>query len=337
MPQSAERSKRAHAPVLLREVLDVLAPKAGGIYIDGTFGAGGYTEAILKAAACSVIAIDRDPEAITLAHEMSRRFPGRLCVAQGSFADMERHASSCGAGSVHGVALDLGVSSMQLDRPHRGFSFRHDGPLDMRMGPDGPTAADVVNTFGESQLAEIIRTFGEERRARAIARTIVRRQQEQPIETTSALAAIVSDVVGQRHDGIHPATRTFQALRIFINRELEELARGLAAAEALLEAGGRLAVVSFHSLEDRIVKRFLAERSGRTARPSRHLPQPAEPALQPSFRSMGPPRTPDPDEIAANPRARSARLRAAERTDAPAWPLVPQRLGVPTLGAEVRR
>ena len=238
---------------------------------------------------------------------------------------------------VHGVALDLGVSSMQLDRPHRGFSFRHDGPLDMRMGPDGPTAADVVNTFGESQLAEIIRTFGEERRARAIARTIVRRRQEQPIETTSALAAIVSDVVGQRHDGIHPATRTFQALRIFINRELEELARGLAAAEALLEAGGRLAVVSFHSLEDRIVKRFLAERSGRTARPSRHLPQPAEPALQPSFRSMGPPRTPDPDEIAANPRARSARLRAAERTDAPAWPLVPQRLGVPTLGAEVRR
>src|SRR5690606_32015190 len=168
-------------------------------------------------------------------------------------------------------------------------------------------------------------------------RTIVRRRQEQPIETTSALAAIVSDVVGQRHDGIHPATRTFQALRIFINRELEELARGLAAAEALLEAGGRLAVVSFHSLEDRIVKRFLAERSGRTARPSRHLPQPAEPALQPSFRSMGPPRTPDPDEIAANPRARSARLRAAERTDAPAWPLVPQRLGVPTLGAEVRR
>ncbi|MFQ5783286.1 MAG: 16S rRNA (cytosine(1402)-N(4))-methyltransferase RsmH [Alphaproteobacteria bacterium] len=315
----AATSDGGHRPVLLSEILAALAPRDGGIYVDGTFGGGGYSRALLAAAECTVWAIDRDPEALARAAALIDAFAPRLGVIAGRFGEMDRLLAARGVSAVDGVALDLGVSSQQLDDPSRGFSFRHDGPLDMRMESAGHTAAEVINESGEQALAAIIFNLGEERRARHVARAIVEARGERPITRTGELAAIVRRVVRPAADGIDPATRTFQALRIHVNDELGEIDRGLAAAERLLLPGGRLVVVSFHSLEDRRVKRFLAARSGRVPRPSRHAPVVAEPAA-PSFRLLGRgARRPAAGEIAVNPRARSARLRAAERTAAPAW------------------
>jgi 16S rRNA (cytosine1402-N4)-methyltransferase len=307
-----------HIPVLRDAVVRALAPRDGARIVDGTFGAGGYTEAILSAARCQVWAIDRDPDALAYGAALERRFAARLTLIRGTFGAMEALLSACGVDAVDGIALDLGVSSMQIDRPERGFSFRSSGPLDMRMGQDGPSAADLVNGLSEAELADLIHDFGEERRARSIARAIVRAR---PVTRTSELAEIVRRVMPGRGEGIDPATRTFQALRIAVNDELGELARGLAAAERLLAPGGRLAVVTFHSLEDRPVKAFLQRRAGKEPGASRHLPQNLA-TRPPSFRLLtGKPLTPDPAEIAANPRARSAKLRAAERTAAAPWPV----------------
>jgi 16S rRNA (cytosine1402-N4)-methyltransferase len=320
-----------HHPVMLSEVIQALEPKDGAIVIDGTFGAGGYTKAILDSADCKVIAIDRDPDAIVEGAPLAALFGGRLMLVNARYSDMDAIAAALGLEAVDGVALDLGVSSMQLDRSERGFSFMKDAPLDMRMGKDGPTAADIVNTLSEKELAGIIGRLGEERRARAIAKAIVKRRAEKPIETTGELAEIVARVVGRKWDETkHPATRTFQALRLYLNEELEELAKGLAAAERLLKAGGKLVVVTFHSLEDRIAKRFFASRSAPPPKGSRHLPEQGRAAPAPSFRLLNRrPLEPNQREIAENPRARSARLRAAERTEAPSHPLDLAALGVP--------
>ncbi len=322
-----------HIPVMLSEVLAALEPKDGEIVVDGTFGAGGYTSAILEAARCTVIAIDRDPDAVASARALEMRFPGRLEIVLGRFADMEEIAERQGIKAVDAVALDLGISSMQLDEPERGFSFMREGPLDMRMGKEGPTAADVVNLLPERELASVIAVLGEEKRARAIARAIVARRDERPILSTLELADIVARVLGRRHDELkHPATRTFQGLRLYVNGELDELAKGLGAAERLLRAGGRLVVVTFHSLEDRIAKRFFASRSAPPPRGSRHLPEKGGTALAPSFQLLNRrPLSPSKEEIRANPRARSARLRAGERTAAPAHALDLAALGVPRL------
>jgi 16S rRNA (cytosine1402-N4)-methyltransferase len=298
--------------VLARPAIDFLNLRAGGIYIDGTFGAGGYTRAILARADCMVIAIDRDRTAVALGADLVEAAQGRLTLTEDRFSRLDSIAREMGYAAVDGAVLDLGVSSMQLDRPERGFSFRHDGPLDMRMGSDGPSAADVVNAAGERDLAAIIFLLGEERHSRAIARAIVRVREQAPIETTRALADLVASVVRSRPGDIHPATRTFQALRIFVNDELGELAAALAAAERILKAGGRLVAVTFHSLEDRIVKSFLTERS-ETRGGSRHLPEVTRPT--PTFRVLTRrPVVADADEVARNPRARSAKLRAAQRT-----------------------
>jgi 16S rRNA (cytosine1402-N4)-methyltransferase len=323
-----------HIPVMLSEVLAALEPKDGQVIIDGTFGAGGYSEAILREADCKIIAIDRDPEAFRLSGKLAEKYPGRLMAVLGRYSEMDEIAVSEGFTSVDGVTLDLGVSSMQLDEPRRGFSFMQEGPLDMRMGESGPTAADIVNVLPEGELAAIIGRLGEERRARAIAKAIVARRAEQPITTTSELADIVASVLGRkREEKKHPATRTFQALRLYLNQELDELARGLSAAEGLLRAGGRLAVVTFHSLEDRIAKRFFASRSAPPPRASRHLPEARSEIIAPSFRLLNRrPLEPSKAEITRNPRARSARLRAAERTEASAHPLDLAALGVPRLG-----
>jgi 16S rRNA (cytosine1402-N4)-methyltransferase len=309
-----------HVPVMLAEVLAALAPKDGGAYVDGTFGDGGYTRAILAAARCRVWAIDRDPEAIARGRPLADDYPERLTLIAGRFGDLERHLAHAGLEGVDGIVLDLGVSSAQIDAAERGFSFRRDGPLDMRMERAGRSAADVVNETPEAELAGIIGRLGEERRARAVARAIVRARDAAPITRTGELARIVRDVVRAGADGIDPATRTFQALRIVVNDELGELERALDAAERTLVAGGRLVVVAFHSLEDRLVKRFLLERSGRAPRPSRHAParDRRDPTFVPLHRR---PLVPGAEEVARNPRARSARLRAAARTDAPAWSL----------------
>jgi len=318
-----------HIPVLLSEVLHSLEPRDGGLYIDGTFGAGGYTRAILGAADCRVIAIDRDPTAIAAGRGLAADHRGRLILAEGRFSELDAIAEGQGVEAADGVALDVGVSSMQLDQAERGFSFMQDGPLDMRMGDTGPNAADVVNTMGEADLARLIFVLGEERKSRAVARAIGRARSEGAITTTGALAEIVARAVGPLKDGKHPATRTFQALRIYVNGELSELAEGLAAAERILKDGGRLAVVSFHSLEDRIVKRFLAERS-KVTQGSRHMPEVK--AEAPTFRLLTRhPVDPGEEELKVNPRARSARLRAAERTAAPARAIDPASLGVPRL------
>ena len=311
-----------HISVLLDEVVDALSPRDGGVYVDGTFGAGGYARAILGRADCRVWGIDRDPEAIERGRKLALAYPGRLDIVEGRFGDMDRLLAEHGVESVDGVALDIGVSSPQIDEPDRGFSFRFDGPLDMRMGRDGPTAADVVNTAEQDELADIIFHYGEERLARRVARAIVAARQDAPIERTRQLAEIVRSVVPKgKGDAIDPATRTFQALRIHVNDELGELRRGLAAAESLLKPGGRLAVVSFHSLEDREVKTFLKERSSPPPSPSRHAPSLAADARSPSFRLLSrKPIVPTESEAHSNPRARSARLRAAERTAAPAYP-----------------
>jgi 16S rRNA (cytosine1402-N4)-methyltransferase len=310
--QPAASGQAPHVPVLLRQVIDDLAPRDGGVYIDGTFGAGGYTAAILGAAATRVIGIDRDATAVAGGQHLVEASGGRLTLVEGQFAELDALASGAGIETADGVVLDLGVSSMQLDTPGRGFSFRHDGPLDMRMGPEGPSAADVVAAASERDLADIIFNLGEERHSRAVARAIVAARRERPILTTGALADIVGRVVRGRPGDIHPATRTFQALRLFVNDELGELEGGLLAAERILKPGGRLVVVSFHSLEDRIVKTFLTGRSGLSGG-SRHLPE-MKPEAATFCTLTRRPVTPDDAEIAENPRARSARLRAAERT-----------------------
>jgi 16S rRNA (cytosine1402-N4)-methyltransferase len=309
-----------HIPVMLDPVLAVLAPRDGETHVDATFGGGGYARALLEAADCMVIGIDRDPDAIARGQDLARDHPGRLTLLEGPFSIMDDLVAGEGVTGVDGVTLDIGVSSYQLDDASRGFSFRVDGPLDMRMGAAGRDAADVVNELAERELADLIARLGEERRARAVARAIVAARQSGAITRTGELADIVRSVVRKSADGIDPATRTFQALRLYVNDELGELERGLAAAERILRAGGRLAVVAFHSLEDRIVKRFLHERSGLAARPSRHMPELPGSGRAPSFRLVTrKPVAPSDDEVAANPRARSARLRAAIRTEAPAW------------------
>jgi 16S rRNA (cytosine1402-N4)-methyltransferase len=305
-----------HVPVLGAPALELLHVRDGGIYIDGTFGAGGYSAAILAAAGCQVIGIDRDQTAIAGGADMVQAAQGRLTLVEDRFSNLDNVARECGHQQVDGVVLDVGVSSMQLDQAARGFSFRLDGPLDMRMAKDGPSAADVVATADERDLANVIFLLGEERHSRGVARAIVKARAEAPIETTTALARIVGSVVRAKPNEIHPATRTFQALRIFVNDELGELAGALAASERILKAGGRLVVVSFHSLEDRIVKSYLVSR-GEARSGSRHAPQVEQAAA--SFTTLNKrPVIADAEETARNPRARSAKLRAAERTAAPA-------------------
>lgn len=302
-----------HNTVMLTEVMRLLAPRDGGIYVDGTFGGGGCTEALLDAAACTVWAIDRDPEAILRGATLAARFPGRLHLIEGQFGDMLSLLAHAGVHALDGVVLDLGVSSFQLDDPARGFSFRADGPLDMRMGKHGTTAAELVNTLPERELADILYQFGEERASRRIARAIATARSEAPITTTSALAGIIRSVLPPDRSGIDPATRSFQALRIRINDELGEIERALTAAARLLLPGGRLVVVAFHSLEDRIVKRFMTDAAGRAAAPSRHDPRGLLRRAVPRFRLLTPRALrPTDTETAANPRARSARLRALE-------------------------
>jgi 16S rRNA (cytosine1402-N4)-methyltransferase len=303
-----------HIPVLGRRAVEYLDVRDGGIYLDTTFGAGGYSRAILDAARCNVIAIDRDPGALAQAADLIAASDGRFVLEQDRFSNLATIVARHGQNLIDGVVFDLGVSSMQLDEATRGFSFRADGPLDMRMASAGASAADVVAQASVQDLASIIATLGEERMARGVARAIVRERTQAPIRTTRALAEIVGRVVHARPGAIHPATRTFQALRMFVNEELAELAEALKAAEAILKPGGRLVAVTFHSLEDRVVKTFLNER-GKRSGGSRHQPEVIEPP--PSFRILtGRPVTPDDAEIAANPRARSAKLRAAERTEA---------------------
>ena len=302
---------------MVAEVATALAPRDGDVLVDGTYGRGGYTCALLDAALTRVYAIDRDPEAIAHGNDLATRYPGRLTMIEGRFGEMDRLLADHRATPVDGVALDVGVSSPQIDDATRGFSFRADGPLDMRMERSGATAADIVNDAPEQELAQTIATLGEERHARRVARAIVAARRQGPIRRTLELAEIVRRVVPRAKDGIDPATRTFQALRLRVNDELGELERGLVAAERILKPGGRIAVVSFHSLEDRLVKRFLRTRSGGDGI-SRHAPERAVRA--PSFDLEGRrPVEPSPAEIARNPRARSARLRVARRTDAPAW------------------
>jgi 16S rRNA (cytosine1402-N4)-methyltransferase len=299
-----------HVPVMLQEVLAALGPRDDAIYVDGTFGGGGYSEALLQSARCTVYGIDRDPDAIARGQALGERFGGRLTLIHGRFSEMDSLLASRGVAKADGVALDLGVSSFQLDEEKRGFSFSHDGPLDMRMDRnEGESAAELLNTLPEAELAGILKRYGEENRAKSLARAIV---AARPIARTAELADLVERHLGRGAQRIHPATRTFQALRIAVNDELGELERGLLAAERMLKPHGRLAVVSFHSLEDRIVKQFLAERTGRMGRGSRHAPETE--AAAPVFRTLGKnPVTPGEAEIARNPRARSAKLRAAER------------------------
>ncbi|HEX4078432.1 MAG TPA: 16S rRNA (cytosine(1402)-N(4))-methyltransferase RsmH [Rhizomicrobium sp.] len=300
-----------HIPVLIDEVLRALAPRDGAHYVDGTFGGGGHARAILERAQCRVLGIDRDPEAIRRGATLAQRYRGRLVLAQGRYSAMQQILAQHGENGSDGVLLDLGVSSFQLDEAGRGFSFRNGGPLDMRMEQSGRSAADFVNTAAETELVEVIAELGEERHARRVARAIV---AARPLNRTDELAAIVAEALGPAaaRQRIHPATRTFQALRLYINDELVELERGLAAAERVLRPRGRLAVVSFHSLEDRVVKRFLAARAGRVSAGSRHVPD-GRGAAAATFRLL-PSRTPGEAELAQNPRSRSARLRAAERT-----------------------
>lgn len=312
---TSEAHRVFHSPVLVNEMLQALRPVDGGQYLDGTFGAGGYARALLDAANCRVWAIDRDPDAIKKAKPILRQYSRRLTLIEGRFGDMVKILDNHNIKRIDGITLDLGVSSMQLDDSTRGFSFQADGPLDMRQSSKGRSAAEIVNEEKETVLADIIYRYGEERKARKIARAIVERRRKTPITRTSELADIVRGVFKGRYSKkIDPATRTFQAVRIETNNELIELKRGLAAAEILLAPGGRLAVVSFHSLEDRIVKQFLRERSGLIPEQSRHYPREHENLSPVAFKLItGRAIKPDEIEIQRNPRARSARLRCAER------------------------
>lgn len=306
-----------HVPVLLAEVLEALAPQAGGRYLDGTFGAGGYSRAILDAAPdVTLLGLDRDPSAIAGGADLVAAMAGRLTLSQANFGELAEEAERFRMVPLDGVVLDIGVSSMQIDQAERGFSFRFDGPLDMRMSSAGQSAADLVNEAEEGLLANIFYHYGEERRSRAVARAVIEARRKAPITTTKQLADLVAGIVRGEPGGAHPATRVFQALRIAVNDELGELVRALHAAETVLKPGGRLVVVTFHSLEDRIVKQFFAERSGRVPAGSRHAPAVA--AAQPTFRLVEKGAVaPSEAEMRANPRARSAKLRAAERNDAP--------------------
>jgi len=312
----AAPSRAGHDPVLLDEVLTALAVRADGVYLDATFGVGGYSRAILAAGAGRVLATDRDPAAVERGRALARSWPN-FTMIEGRFGDAAALLGAQGVTRLDGAVFDLGVCSTQLDDAARGFSFTRDGPLDMRMSGDGLSAAEVVNRTDETTLASILYRYGEERASRRIARAIVERRASAPLQTTGELAALIADVLGRRGDRIDPATRSFQALRIYVNDELGELERALAAVPDLLVPGGRLVVVAFQSLEDRLVKRFLAEHGDRQARPSRHLPDlPTRPKAM--FRNLsGRAIRPRPAEIATNPRARSARLRAALRLPEP--------------------
>ena len=303
-----------HIPVLLDEVLSALQPLGGAVIIDATFGAGGYTRRLLDAGA-SVHAFDRDPDAIAAGQGWAEAAmdPPRLVLHPRRFSEMVDAMASAGVAQVDGVVMDIGVSSMQLDQAQRGFAFSLEGPLDMRMGQDGTSAADFLNSAAEAEIADVLYTYGEERQSRRVARAIV---AARPLETTGQLAGVVRKALGY-HPGApkDPATRSFQAIRIHINAELDELTSGLSAAETMLRPGGNLAVVSFHSLEDRIVKQFLRDASGAVANASRHLPQSA-PAFAPTFGQLSKAIRPSEAELARNPRARSATLRAAARTEA---------------------
>lgn len=313
-------SSAGHAPVMANEAVGALAPVDGGVYVDATIGGGGYARAILAAANCTVYGFDRDPVAIERARRWADAYGERLKLINRPFAEMEEALAEHGVEKIDGAVFDLGVSSMQLDEAERGFSFMREGPLSMRMDNAAPNAADVVNRADEGDLSAIFRAYGEERHAGRIARAILAERALAPIETTGRLAAIVEKASpGRPQDKIHPATRVFQALRIFVNDELGQIARALLAVERLLRPAGRLVVVTFHSLEDRIVKRFLADRSGLRPAPSRHAPARKGPA--PSFRLLfSRAQRPSDTEVAANPRARSAKLRAAVRLDAPPIP-----------------
>jgi 16S rRNA (cytosine1402-N4)-methyltransferase len=315
------QAEAPHKSVLLDEVVESLNLAPGRSVVDGTFGAGGYSRAFLDAGA-DVIAIDRDPSAARFAAPLKAQFPDRFHLVQGRFSDLEQHLDVCGLAACDGIALDLGVSSMQLDEADRGFSFMRDGPLDMRMSSSGRSAADMVNEDDTAELARVFWTYGEERASRHIANVIARRRNERPFTRTLDLAETVEKALGGRRGApTHPATRVFQALRIAVNDELGELEAGLDAAERALKPGGRLAVVTFHSLEDRVVKAFFTARAGKTPSGSRHLP-PVKQGPQPTFALLfNGARAPSDIETFANPRARSAKLRAGERTEAPAWRL----------------
>jgi 16S rRNA (cytosine1402-N4)-methyltransferase len=308
-----------HAPVLIAEVIEALSPRPGETMIDATFGAGGYTRAILSTGA-EVIALDRDPTVQPHADAVANDFPGRFQLVRTPFSGLADAFAESSKPRLDGAVFDIGVSSMQLDQAERGFSFMRDGPLDMRMSDQGLTAADIVNTYDHGPLAHLIKLYGEERQSGRIATAILRRRQSQAFTRTLDLADVVEKALGGRRGApTHPATRTFQALRIAVNDELGELEAGLAAAEASLSPGGRLAVVTFHSLEDRIVKAFFTERSGNAPGGSRHAPVAIE-TRKPSFTLLFKgAREAGEEELAANPRARSARLRAGVRTDAPVW------------------
>lgn len=306
--------KTPHIPVLLNEVVENIAPKDGGIYVDGTFGAGGYTRAVLDAADCTVYAIDRDPDAIREGQKLVDAYKGRLHLLHGTFGEMAELVRGEGVDFVDGVMLDIGVSSMQIDRAERGFSFQKDGALDMRMSQNGLSAADVLNTFGERDIADIIYKYGEERFSRRIAAAVVEQRKTAPFKTTLEFADLIRRTVPHKREDIDPATRSFQALRIYVNDELGQLESGLSAAHNLLKAGGRMAVVSFHSLEDRIVKTFMQEKSGKTANPSRYMPVVEKQAATLKTITKKP-ILPTESETKFNPRARSARLRVAEKAE----------------------
>jgi len=323
-------SDKPHIPVLLRPLLRAVAP-VSGVWLDGTFGAGGYARGLLDAGADKVIGVDRDPAVFAMAAEWADVYGDRLELVQGTFGRMDDYATE-----LDGVVLDLGVSSMQLDQAERGFSFMKDGPLDMRMSQSGPSAADLVNEAEEGELADILYQYGEERASRRIARAIVEARQAAPIETTGQLVRIVEKCLPRPKPGqSHPATRSFQAIRIAVNDEFGELVAGLEAAERALRPGGKLAVVSFHSLEDRLVKRFLQARAFSGGGGSRYAPEVA--AAEPAFRDLSKAIGPDKDELAENPRARSAKLRVAVRTDAPAGPVDRAALGMPGYKKEGKR
>ena len=318
-----------HVPVLLRPLITALAP-IEGVWLDGTFGAGGYTRALLDAGADRVFAVDRDPSTFRMVQAWAGQYGDRLQMREGRFSQLDQLAGE----SLDGVVLDLGVSSMQIDQAERGFSFQKDGPLDMRMGNTGPSAADIVNEAEEAHLARILFLYGEERQSRRIARAIV---AARPVTTTLQLAEIVARCLPRQKPGqSNPATRSFQALRIAVNEEYDELYEGLAAAERALKPGGLLGVVTFHSVEDRMVKRFMQLRAGATGNANRFAPEVEGPP--PAFELVGRKAAgPDDEELAANPRARSARLRVARRTDAPAGRADPAALGMPILNKGEKR